>query len=256
MGKEVSALREVELMAPVRVTTVCRLAATRDMFSTIQCRGGSAFLLTRSGGSGGAVWCRRSAEVDRDIRGERAGAGSQVVIPVGVSSSAGQVARRAAHGRAGAAGSLDVQAIGLEGAFGRGAVDVGSVVPDPLGAQGVLELSDGRSNAVVLGELDGDTSNAGRLIALAVDAGLLVEGDHVARSIRADRPEVDIVRAEVVNVRLLCEHRGSRKSDRGEGLKSGNHVDDGEAKVDRQVGRDRKAFQIREWIAVGSRSEA
>lgn len=170
---------------------------------------------------------RLGAEVERDVLVGGAGFGGPVVIVERVCFLAGQVASAAGGGRA-ALARLHVQAIRLEGAVGGLAVDVGDVVPDPVG-QGVLELGDssGRAQLGLVGELERDAALARDLIVLAVRATVGLESVHIGGAVGADGPEVYVEVTHVVEAGLrtgLDERNDSSKSrdDNGSEL----HVDE------------------------------
>ena len=89
----------------------------------------------------GRGW-RLGAEIEIDVR--RLGARQRVLVVVGVRVGAGTggLAAFAAAGWA-ALAAHHVHAVGLEGAAGGGAVDVGDVIPDGAAGERVLELRDG-----------------------------------------------------------------------------------------------------------------
>lgn len=97
--------------------------------------------LFRALGLGLRRWGFGSAKVEFNVGGRLAGEGVPVVVVGIVCTRASSLASRAASGWAASAG-LKIHAIGLEGAVGTGAVDVGDVIPDGA-VESVLELSDG-----------------------------------------------------------------------------------------------------------------
>jgi len=150
--------------------------------------------LRRCGGLGGA-------EVQADVRGFRAGYGVDVVVVCNVCASATRSVGLTVAGGAVLASHIEIPSIGLEGALGSTAVDVGHIAPDLAISESVLELRDGGGVGASRLEvqLEGDSTDAWDAIGLVVGASG-GDGDLGAFTIGRDRPEVDGSLAVIVDV--------------------------------------------------------
>jgi len=109
---------------------------------------------------------------------------------------------RAVPGWARADGCPEIHSVAEEWTIGVGAVDVGAVVPNEVLARvafdGVLELRD-RTHGGRLGELEGDTTGGGSMIALGIGALGLDNRGLAWVSLGIDGPRVHIKVAVVVD---------------------------------------------------------
>jgi len=166
---------------------------------------------------------------------------SPVVMGVVVSLMASIVAREAGDGRA-ARGGLEEHAGLGERALGTVAVDIGDVVPGHA-IPGVLELSDGAVEIIGLGELERDTAADQLPHDLTVGGAradlvghLRVTGHSSIDGIGGiDRPEVDIVLAEVLDDGLVAsDGRGGEESCRSSGNVDSTHDESSGRVVERR----------------------